>query len=84
MVKRSKEKLEQMEIFDRRSVDIVMILFTPIGLTIPIFLVFFSNYSVNWSEGTEQNLVLNQNLAQCNRRKSIVSKTVLFRAIYHF
>ena len=34
MAKRSKEeKLEQMEIFDRRSVDIVMILFTPIGLT---------------------------------------------------
>ena len=41
MAKRSKEeKLEQMEIFDRRSVDIVMILFTPIGLTIHISRLF--------------------------------------------
>ena len=46
MVKRSKEKLEQMEIFDRRSVDILMILFPPIGLTnvfhiTRLFLYFF-------------------------------------------
>ena len=53
MVKRSKEKLEQMEIFDRRSVDILMILFTPIGLTNVVHITrFFSIFCLTtvWTE----------------------------------